>query len=146
MDSLAEEKRKFAEYLIMLGALLAVFLGLVIDRASVLFFYTVILVVAFMVSALFCYAVVTFGSMLTLKWSWLKSPDSVYGLLGATFAGLVSLGAARALLVVFPTSSNGLVVIGVIVTFLIVFVGVYSFIQAVFDLREPETGQPTATA
>ena len=146
MDSLAEKKRKFAEYLIMLGALLAVFLGLVVDRASALFFWTVILVVAFMVSALFFYAVVTFGSMLTLKWSWFKSPDSVYGILGATFAGLVSLGAARALLVVFPNPSNGLVAIGVIVTFVVVFAGVYSFIQTAFDLREPETGQPTATA
>ena len=41
MTSLAERKQKFIEHLTTLGALLAVFLGFVADKASILLTYTI---------------------------------------------------------------------------------------------------------
>lgn len=142
MTSLAERKQKFIEHLTTLGALLAVFLGFVADKASVLLTYTISVGLLFIISALCSYTVILFEDVLKDRAKWVRlAADLAQTMLAVTFAALISLGVAIAFTLAFPSASNWIVVATTSVAFVAAFFSVYFLILKVLGLKEPETKQ-----
>lgn len=130
-------KLKFLEILLTLGSLLAIFLGFIVQKASILLGPLVALGVLFIVSALVSYTALLFPELFRAKWTkvghWLG--DAV---MAASLAGLITLGASYYLSLSF--SGNTLTPLGSIATSVVFvgsLVGVSELIRIVLRLEGP---------
>lgn len=128
---------KFLEILLTLGSLLAIFLGFIVQKASILLGPLVALGVLFIVSALVSYTALLFPELFRAKWTkvghWLG--DAV---MAASLAGLITLGASYYLSLSF--SGNTLTPLGSIATSVVFvgsLVGVSELIRIVLRLEGP---------